>query len=151
MTKVIIGTWKSFIAKAVSLGIIVVLLVVFSGWAQKMAAADAATQERIDAAERAASRGPFNVADGTYEGTAVGYGGDVTVAVTVSNGYIETVEPVSYEHEDAAWWVLAKSLFDTIPAEQSTDVDVVSTATYSSAGIINATKAALLSAPEAGE
>ena len=141
--------WLNFTTKLISLALIVVIVVAFNIWAGKAIAADQAVREQIAAAERAANRGPFNIADGVYEGTAKGYGGPVTVAVTMSNGYIEKVDAVSYKNEDAAWWDLAKVLLETIPEEQSVNVDTISTATFSSVGIINATKDALSSAPPA--
>lgn len=143
--------WSTFVCKAVSLAAVIALLVGFSIWAAQVNAADAAVQEQINAAERAANRGPFDVQDGTYRGSAKGYGGPVVIEVTVSNGYIDKLEAVSHDKEDAEWWDLAKELLETIPEEQSTDVDTVSSATYSSAGIINATRKALKSAPKADD
>ena len=141
--------WLNFITKLISLAMIAIIVVGFNIWAGKAIAADQAVREQIAAAERALNRGPFNIADGTYEGSAKGYGGPVVVAVTVANGYIEKVDAVSHKNEDAAWWDLAKVLLETIPEEQSLDVDTISTATYSSVGIINAAKDALGSAPAA--
>ncbi len=140
---------KNFIAKTVCLLAAVLCIVGFNAWATQANEADAQVQAQIDAAERAANRGPFDVADGSYEGSAQGYGGQVVVSVTVNNGYIEKLELVSAEDEDEAWLKMAVKLLETIPSEQSTDVDVVSDATYTSAGIINATRAALKSAPKA--
>lgn len=141
---------KNFLAKAACLAAVIACLVGFNGWVAGIKAADAQVQAQIDAAERASSRGSFAVADGTYEGTAQGYGGPVTVAVTLENGYITSLELVSAKDEDEAWLKMASKLLDTIPAKQSCDVDVVSDATYSSAGIINATRNAIKSAPEVG-
>lgn len=56
---------------------------------------------------------------------------------------------MSAKDEDEAWLKMAVKLLDTIPAKQTTDVDVISDATYSSAGIINATRNALKDAPKA--
>ena len=140
---------KNFIAKACCLAAVVACIVSFSNWAAAVNSADAQVQAQIDAAERASQRGPFDVADGTYTGSAKGYGGDVVVSVTVSNGYIDKLELVSAKDEDEAWLKMAVKLLDTIPAKQTTDVDVISDATYSSAGIINATRNALKDAPRA--
>lgn len=140
---------KYFIAKLSCLAAIVLCLVAFNNWVIKANAADAQTQAQIDAAERASQRGPFAVADGTYEGSAQGYGGPVVVSVAIENGYITALDLVSAKDEDEAWLKMAVKLLDVIPAEQSTDVDVITDATYSSAGIINATRAAIKSAPKA--
>ncbi len=140
---------ENFIAKACCLAAVVACLVAFNNWAAAANASDAQVQAQIDAAERAANRGPFDVADGSYQGSAQGYGGEVVVSVTMSNGYIDELELVSADDEDEAWLKLASKLLDVIPQKQTTDVDVVSDATYSSAGIINATRDALKSAPKA--
>lgn len=143
------NTWGVFATKVISLVMVVVVLAVFSNWATKVNAADAAVRAQQTAADHAANRGPFDVADGTYKASAKGYGGPVVIQVTMSNGYIDKLEAVSHDKEDPEWWDLAKKLLDTIPEKQTTDVDVVSTATYSSAAIINATRKAIKSAPKA--
>lgn len=139
---------KNFMAKATCLVAVIVCLAGYNGWMANAKEADAQVQAQIDAAKRASSRGPFAVADGTYEGTAQGYGGPITVSVSLENGYIAKLDLVSAKDEDEAWLKMAVKLLDTIPAAQSCDVDVVSDATYSSAGIINATRNAIKSAPE---
>lgn len=140
---------KNFIAKLCCLGAVIACLMGFNNWALSVNAADAQVKEQIAAAERAANRGPFDVAGGSYEGSAQGYGGEVVVSVTVANGYIDKLELVSAKDEDEVWLKMASALLVTIPDEQTTDVDVVSDATYSSAGIINATRNALKAAPKA--
>lgn len=143
------ATAKNFIAKLCCLAAVVACVLGFNSWAAAANAQDAQVQAQIDAAERAANRGPFDVADGSYQGSAKGYGGDVVVSVTVSNGYIDKLELVGAKDEDEAWLKMAVKLLDTIPSKQTTDVDVISDATYSSAGIINATRDALKNAPKA--
>ena len=59
------------------------------------------------------------------------------------NGKFTELTVVSAEKEDAAYFDAASSLLDTILEEQSTDVDTVSGATFSSNGIIHATEDAL--------
>lgn len=81
--------------------------------------------------------------DGTYQGSARGFGGTVTVEVTVEDGYISDIQVVSADGEDAAYYNMAIDLLDSIIADQSSDVDVVSGATYTSNGIIGAAKEAL--------
>lgn len=91
----------------------------------------------------AASTGSFSVPDGTYEGSAEGYGGTITVAVTVKDHKIVNIEILEASGEDAAFFGRAKGVIDSILKSQSTDVDLVSGATYSSRGIVNAVKNAL--------
>ena len=89
----------------------------------------------------------YGYADGTYVGTAAGYGGDVTLSITIEGGYIVSIEVVSAEGETYAYWNQAIVLIDEIIAAQTTDgIDAVSGATYSSNGIINAVKEALAQA-----
>ena len=86
----------------------------------------------------------YGYEDGTYVGSATGYGGDVILSITIEGGYITDIEVVSAEGETYAYWVQALTLIDEILAAQTTDgIDAVSGATFSSNGIINAVKAAL--------
>lgn len=80
--------------------------------------------------------------DGTYYGTGVGFGGEMTVKVTISGGKIVSIEIVSNK-DDAAYFNKAKVLLSTIVEKQSTNVDTISGATYSSVGIIQAVRSAL--------
>ncbi len=82
-------------------------------------------------------------ADGIWEGTGVGFGGDIRVSVTVKDGKIISVEILSAESEDPAYFEMAKVLPDNIIKEQSTEIDTVSGATYSSNGILDAAADAL--------
>lgn len=87
-------------------------------------------------------KGSFAVADGVYEGTGVGFRGNVVVSVEVKDGSIVSVNIISAS-DDAAFFDRAKGVIDTILSSQSLEVDTVSGATYSSKGIINAIKNAL--------
>lgn len=139
----------SFIAKAVNLCIVAVCIACFSTWAADMNAADAATQAKIDAAQRATARGAY-AHDGTYEGSAKGYGGTVTMSVTIKDGYIDSVDSVDVSHEDEAWLKMCEGVPGAIVKAQSPNVDTVSGATFTSTGMINAVKKAL-AAEEAGD
>jgi uncharacterized protein with FMN-binding domain len=81
--------------------------------------------------------------DGVYEGTGEGFGGDVTVSVTVSDGRIDTIEVVSADDETPAYFAQAKAVLTSIRAKQTTDVDAVSGATFSSNGLKEAVENAL--------
>ena len=80
--------------------------------------------------------------DGVYEGTGTGYGGPLKVEVTIRGGRIAEIRIASHS-ENEPFFSRAASLTETICAEQSTDVDTISGATFSSRGIINAVKDAL--------
>lgn len=92
--------------------------------------------------------GNFPYPDGTYYGTAEGYLGDVKVAIVLKNHTIQSVQILENE-DDAAFFNRARAVVNNIVKNQTTGVDVVSGATYSSNGIINAVKAALESAKAA--
>ncbi len=82
-------------------------------------------------------------ADGTYTGEAQGYGGTVAVELTVENGKITALTITSAEKEDTAYLDAASAVIDSILEQQSTDVDTVSGATFSSNGILHAAEDAL--------
>lgn len=86
--------------------------------------------------------GSFELADGVYKGSATGFSGPVTVAVTIMDKKITSIDILS-STDDEAFFNRAKAVIDRIIASQSFDVDVVSGATYSSNGIIGAVKNAL--------
>lgn len=84
----------------------------------------------------------FDLADGVYKGSATGFSGPVTVAVTIMDKKITSIDILS-STDDEAFFNRAKGVIDRIISSQSFDVDVVSGATYSSNGIIGAVKNAL--------
>lgn len=81
--------------------------------------------------------------DGTYEGSADGFGGEVSVSVTIVDDEITKVEIVSAKGEDASYLSQASKLLEDIVKQQSVDIDTVSGATYSSKGILGGAKVAL--------
>ena len=108
-------------------------------------AAQAANAENIQNAATSSTRGAY-LKDGTFEGTAQGYGGKTTVDVTVTNGYITDVTVVStYDDSPYIDNVKSKLIPDMVNA-QSTAVDVVSGASYSSNGVRYAVRDALRTA-----
>lgn len=87
--------------------------------------------------------------DGTYQGSADGYNGTIAVSVTVSGGKVTKIS-VDNENDTDRFFSSAESVLDTIVNEQSLEVDTVSGATFSSAGLINAVSDALQSAVTSG-
>ena len=80
--------------------------------------------------------------DGTYYGTGMGFAGTITVKVIITGGKIESV--VITDTKDGSEFVKkASSILTNIVKMQSTNVDTVSGATYSSNGIIEAVRDAL--------
>lgn len=86
---------------------------------------------------------PNRYKDGVYNGEADGFGGQITVQVTVENGKIAAVDIVSADKEDGAYLTMAKEIIPSILEAQSVQVDTVSGATFSSSGIKNAVGQAL--------
>jgi uncharacterized protein with FMN-binding domain len=84
--------------------------------------------------------------DGTYTGTATGFGGDITVEVVIANGKIASIRTISAAGETKSYWNKATAVIDRVVAANSPNVDTVSGATYSSTGILNAVKRALAQA-----
>jgi len=81
--------------------------------------------------------------NGTYKGSGEGYHGGTTIlSVTIKNNRMTQIKVVSHE-DTPSFFASAKKLLKTMVAKQTTDVDVVSGATMSSNGIIDAAKAAL--------
>jgi len=81
--------------------------------------------------------------DGTWRGSGFGYRGNVTVDVTVADGAITAVDVVS-SWDDGRYFNAAKSgVIAAILAGQTTDVDAVSGASFSSWGIMDAVQNAL--------
>ena len=81
--------------------------------------------------------------DGTYTGEAEGYGGTIQVEVTLAGDEITSINVVSAPGEDSAYLSQAESVINSVISAQSTDVDTVSGATFSSTGILNAVDEAL--------
>ena len=86
---------------------------------------------------------PDGYKDGVYTGTARGYGGNISVSVTINNGKITDISIISADQETSSYLASAKTVISRIIKAQSPNVDTVSGATYSSNGIINAVKTAL--------
>ncbi len=114
------------------------------------APAEKKTRKKIEKPEQEAAPakvvGSINLADcadGTYEGSGVGFqNGKTTVKVTIKDHVITAIEVVSHQDTES-YFASARSVIDRILSTQSLDVDTVSGATYSSNGIIEAVSNAL--------
>lgn len=84
---------------------------------------------------------PSGLPDGAYEGSYSAGRFSNSVKVTVKDGRIESIEtekPVTFEKAD-----VTKALFDSVIAEQNTDVDAMSGATLTSKAYLKSIEAAL--------
>ena len=93
---------------------------------------------------------PAAYKDGIYTGSAQGFGGTITVEVVISGGRITDIRVVSAPDESDSYLSSAMAVIGRMLQAGSPNVDTVSGATYSSTGIITATKRALSQAA-AGE
>ncbi|MCC8102437.1 MAG: FAD-binding protein [Clostridiales bacterium] len=80
---------------------------------------------------------------GTYQGSAGGRGGDITVEVTLSDSAIEAIEIVEHQETPGISDLPLSRIPEEIIQYQSLDVDTISGATLTSNGIINAVADAL--------
>jgi len=85
----------------------------------------------------------FELEDGTYEGIGEGYHGDISVQVIVEGGEVVAIEVLSQTERDDLWEDAWGSVPDAIIDTQTTDVDSVSGATFTSEGIVDAVASAL--------
>lgn len=140
--------YMNFAIRTVSLLLILGVLWQYQHIAASRAAVVAERQQRIDEVEA------YNAAlteqdvvggykDGTYEGTGIGFGGEITVSVTVADGRVTDIAVLSADGEDPAYYDQALAVLDEIVSAQSTEVDTVSGATFSSTGLIDAAADAL--------
>lgn len=90
----------------------------------------------------------FGYPDGVYTGTGEGFGGPISLSVTVKDGQITAVEILSAEEETESFFQRALGVIDRVLEQQTWEVDVVSGATYSSEGILSAIAQALSEKPE---
>lgn len=102
---------------------------------------DTADADATDAEESDDSENVYK--DGTYTGSAQGFGGTITVEVTLASDEITNIQVTSAPGEDSAYLSQGEGVISSIISAQSTDVDTVSGATFSSTGIINAVVDAL--------
>ena len=109
---------------------------------ERVTDAETETETENASEDTQTATGSFDLADGVYKGSATGFSGPVTVAVTIMDKKITSIDILS-STDDEAFFNRAKGVIDRIISSQSLDVDVVSGATYSSNGIIGAVKNAL--------
>ena len=77
--------------------------------------------------------------DGTYEGSAFGFGDVIRVSVTIQNGKMTDIAVLDASGEDKPYYKQALPLLDV----QSAEVDTVSGATLTAEGLIGAVEDAL--------
>lgn len=106
---------------------------------------DTTTSTTANQTEKTTKGGRFPYKDGVYFGTGEGFRGDITAAVVIESRTIKYILITEAEDDDT-FLSKAKAVINSIMSKQSTDVDTVSGATYSSNGILEAVKNALAKA-----
>ena len=130
---------KIFIAKSINLILIIGIVYVYCTQAGKI------QKNMSDAGSVAQSH---FADDGIYEGSGDGFGGKITVRLTVKNERLQKAEIISAKNETKDYLESAKKILDDAVKQQSTNVDTVSGATLSSNGIKEAMKDAIVNGKE---
>ena len=144
--------YSNFLTKILCFILVFAALVPYQARASKKAEAEAENAAQIaevEAANREVRRqmadaenaSPY--ADGVYEGTAEGFGGPVSVEVTIDGGDITGIRLLDVSGEDPAYLTQVESLLDQIMLTQGVNVDTISGATFTSKGLIHAVTEAL--------
>lgn len=109
-----------------------------------------AVRNAMRKASGTSNTGKMPYPEGIYYGTATGYQGDITVAVVIQDKTIKAIL-VTEASDDNAYLEKAKAVASNVVKKQSTSVDLVSGATYSSQGILDAIKNAIAEAKKAAD
>lgn len=144
---------KNFILRVVNLLLILAVLGRYQQVAVVRAAAAAERQQEIREVEaynasirkaaQEAEEAEADIQDGTYEGSAFGFGDLITVSVTIKDGRITDIAVLDASGEDRPYYNQSLPLLDEMIDKQSTEVDTVSGATLTSEGLIGAVADAL--------
>lgn len=144
---------KNFILRVVNLLLILAVLGRYQQVAVIRAAAAAERQQEIREVEaynaslqkaaQEAEEAEAGIQDGTYEGSAFGFGDLITVSVTIKDGRITDIAVLDASGEDRPYYNQSLPLLDEMIDKQSTEVDTVSGATLTSEGLIGAVADAL--------
>ena len=145
--------YMNFAIRTVSLLLILGVLFQYQHIAASRAAVVAERQKLIDEVEAynavlTESNTGGSYKDGIYEGSGTGFGGEITVSVTVTQGKVADITVLNADGEDPAYYNQALTVLDKIISAQSAEVDTVSGATFSSTGLIDAAADALGKAAE---
>ena len=149
--------YRNFILRTVNLVLIIGMLWQYQNTALLRAAAVAQRQQEIkeveawntsvlqvqQAEQKAEEEKPTGPKDGTYEGSAYGFGDLITVSVTLKDGKMTDISVLSADGEDKPYYKQAVSVLNEMLEAQSTKVDTVSGATLTADGLIDAVADAL--------
>ena len=148
--------YKNFLLRAVNLLLILGILWQYQQVALVRAAAVSQRKQEIAEVEAynasvlqaQAEQSQSGYRDGTYEGSAYGFGDVIRVSVTIQNGKMTDISVLDASGEDKPYYKQALPLLDEMLAVQSVEVDTVSGATLTAEGLIGAVEDALGKAAE---
>lgn len=144
--------YQNFILRVVNLLLILAVLWQYQQVAALRAAAVSERQKEIDEVEaynasivqaEKEEEAETGIQDGTYQGSAYGFGDLITVEVTIQNGKMTDISVLDASGEDRPYYNQSLPLLDKMLSSQSTEVDTVSGATLTSEGLIGAVADAL--------
>ena len=143
--------YKNFLLRAVNLLLILGILWQYQQVALVRAAAVSQRKQEIAEVEAynasvlqaLAEQSQSGYRDGTYEGSAFGFGDVIRVSVTIQNGKMTDISVLDASGEDKPYYKQALPLLDEMLAVQSAEVDTVSGATLTAEGLIGAVADAL--------
>lgn len=145
--------YKNFALRVVNLVLILAILGLYQNVALGRAAEVTERQKLIDEveaynasvrqAEEEEEEAESGYRDGTYEGSAYGFGDLITVSVTIQNGKMTDISVLNADGEDRPYYNQALAVLDTMLSTQSTEVDTISGATLTCVGLIDAVADAL--------
>ena len=147
--------YKNFALRLVNLLLILAVLWQYQRVALVRAASVAERQQQIDEVnaynaeilkaqqEEAEQEAVSGYKDGTYEGSALGFGDTITVQVTIQDGKMTDISVLDASGEDKPYYNQSLPVLDQILSSQSTEVDTISGATLTSEGLIDAVADAL--------
>jgi polyferredoxin/uncharacterized protein with FMN-binding domain len=104
---------------------------------------DTSNSSQSQSSGTAVSKTGNSYADGTYTGSGTGFRGTTTVSVTVTNHKVTDIKVLSYQDDDRFFNRAYPTVSNEIVNLQTSNVDAVSGATYSSRGIMEAVSNAL--------
>ena len=143
--------YKNFFLRAVNLLLILGVLWQYQQVALVRAAAVSQRKQEIAEVEAynasvlqaQAEQTQSGYRDGTYEGSAFGFGDVIRVSVTIQNGKMTDIAVLDASGEDKPYYKQALPLLDEMLEVQSAEVDTVSGATLTAEGLIGAVEDAL--------
>lgn len=111
-----------------------------------VACSSSGTSSSTSTAETGSDEATGSVTDGTYSASAEGFGGDVTVTLTVAEGAISEASIEGKLETETVGQAAIPTLQEEIVDNQTWDIDIVSGATLTSNAVKDATKAAMTEA-----